>query len=64
MGIETKLGGVKKKQKVPLVFCQSFCPSDSVWSYIVVIVYPKGGAFDKKLRVLFGVFFTPHRPQF
>ena len=45
-----------KKTKSTLNFFQFFCPSDSFWSYLGAIVYLKGGAFDKKLRVLFGFF--------
>ena len=44
-------------------FLQFFCPSDSFWSYIGAIVYPKGRAFDKKLKVLFG-FVDAENPDF
>ena len=46
----------KKPKSTLIFFLQIFCPSDSFWSYLGAIVYPKGGAFDKKLRVLFGFF--------
>ena len=69
MGKGKKIGSVnkirwrQKKQKVPSNCFQFFCPSDSFCSYIVVIVYPKGGTFDKKLRVLF-VFFYAEKLDF
>ena len=49
-----KLGGVNKTKKYLKFFLQFFCPLDGFWSYLGAIVYLKGGAFDKKLRVLFG----------